>query len=148
MKPDIAVYFRELIRTIREDFAPKLPTAFEQGAAVRFSVLTQAVAEEFDRAAARRIEENNAIRELFLRAAPNIAKPDLEARLRAAGATEEKSLRVRDLDQSNNELRALLLEMHAHVETMTDDKARELEEAIWSELVASTQRRILSIGRF
>jgi hypothetical protein len=38
--------------------------------------------------------------------------------------------------------------LHAHVETMTDDKARELEEAIWSELVASTQRRILSIGRF
>ena len=148
MKPDVSVYFRELVRALREDFAPKLPTAFEQGAALRLAMLSQAASEEFDRAAARRLEENEAMRRLFERASSIVKTPDLLTRLQTVGCLREDSIHVSALDRVNQTLRDLLIELHAHVETHAGDDARALEADIWFEFSASTARRALSIGRF
>jgi hypothetical protein len=112
------------------------------------AALLLAVREEFDRAAARRVEENRALRRLFADAVSVVAGDRLRARLRDAAATEDTSLLVPDLERRNNELRALLIDLHAHVESLPGDDARALEDAIWRELRASTERRRLSLAVF
>ena len=148
MKPDVSVYFGELVRSLREDLAPKLPTAFEQGAALRLAMLSQAASEEFDRAAARRFEENEAMRRLFESASSFVKSPDLLIRLQNVGSVREESIHVSELERVNQMMRVLLIELHAHVELLAGDDARDLEREIWSELSASTERRAVSIGRF
>ena len=148
MKPDVATYLAELGRSLVEEAGQRLPTAFERSAAIRHGLLAQAAAEEFDRAAARRIEENAALRALFAGAAEVVGDGDLAARLRIAAASEETSYRVTQLDASNAGLRALLIELHAHVETVAGEPARVLEATIWRELQRSTDRRRLSLARF
>jgi hypothetical protein len=65
-----------------------------------------------------------------------------------AARGEDASLAVSALEQGNCELRALLIELHVHVEELASLAARELEAGIWRELVASTERRKLGIGPF
>jgi hypothetical protein len=148
MRPSIDVYLDELRRALAQDFAPRLPTAFEQSALGRHAILLGAVAEEFDRAAARRIEENRALRDLFAGAVKTIPDSDLRSRLLAACETEDRSFSMRDLDVSNSGLRGLLVDLHEQVEQLAGEEARSLEQAIWCELVRSTERRRTALNRF
>jgi hypothetical protein len=106
------------------------------------------VREEWDRAAARRVQENAALRALFRDALPVVSDTDLRRKLAAAADSADASLLVSELDAGNDALRALLIELHAHVETLETPGARALEDAIWRELVASTERRKLSLAPF
>jgi len=106
------------------------------------------VKQELDRAAARRVEENAALRSLFAEAVPAVDDTDLRRRLDEAAQGEDTSLVVSDLEQGNAELRALLIELHAHVEELESAAARTIDEAIWRELIASTERRRALIGSF
>jgi hypothetical protein len=148
MRPSVDIYLDELRRALAQDFAPRLPAAFEQSALGRHAILLGAVTEEFDRAAARRIEENRALRSLFADAVKTIPDSDLRSRLLAACKTEDLSFRVRDLDESNCGLRNLLIELHEHVEQLAGEQARSLEETIWRELARSTERRRTALNRF
>ncbi len=65
----------------------------------------------------------------------------LAERLATAAETEDTDLTVSALEQSNVELRGLLVELHAAVEEIDSPAARTLEEEIWRELAASTRRR-------
>ena len=102
----------------------------------------------WDRAADRRVEENRALRRLFVQVAPEIDDPGLRARLEAASGEEEESLRISDLNRSNDRLRTLLIELHADVEEIDTEIARRIEAAIWEELRVSTERRALSLAPF
>lgn len=84
MRPGVDVYLGELKRALAQDFAPRLPTSFEQSGLGRHAMLIGVVAEEFDRAASRRIEENRALRRLFADAVKVIPNLDLRSRLLAA----------------------------------------------------------------
>lgn len=148
MRPSIDIYLDELRRALAQEFAPRLPTSFEQSALGRHAILLGAVAEEFDRAVSRRIEENRALRALFADAARSIPGSDLRSRLLAACKTEDLSFKVRDLDESNCGLRNLLIELHEQVEQLDGEQARSLEEAIWRELARSTERRRTALNRF
>jgi hypothetical protein len=107
-----------------------------------------AVQQEFERGAARRVEENEALRVLFRKAAPILKdNANLAGRLAEGAAGNDESFLISELDRTNARLRALLLELHAHVEEVDTPEARQIEEAIWAELVASTERRRLTIGR-
>ena len=107
------------------------------------------VREEWDRAAARRVEENAALRALFARRGGVVA----DTGSASAGSTQPRragdaSLLCRELERANDALRALLIELHAHVEEQRGPGARALDDAIWRELVASTERRRLSLAPF
>ena len=115
MRPSVDIYLDELRRALAQDFAPQLPTLFEQSALARHAILLGAVTEEFDRAVSRRIEENRALRSLFADAVETILDSDLRSRLLAACETEDLSFKVRDLDESNCGLRNLLIELHEQV---------------------------------
>jgi hypothetical protein len=104
------------------------------------------IAEEWDRVASRRVEENRAIRGLFAQAAGLPLAADLAGRLKALAATNDDDLRLSLLEAANTILRAALIELHAAAEATSGAEA--LNNAIWRELAASTERRRLSVGSF
>ncbi len=147
MKPDPTRFLEVAAGHLMARAAPLLP-AYEQSSASVIGLLLTAVAEEFGRAAARRMDENRALRALFAEAAAAVEDAALAARLREAAEGGDPDLRVEALEATNADLRALLIELHAHVEGLASEAARRIEEAIWSELVRSTERRRLTLQIF
>lgn len=148
MKPDPQRVLEQTVQHLLGDLLPNVSPRYRQAGLAISAGLLMAVREEFDRAAARRVEENAALRALFARGASVVTDTALAARLRAAAATRDESLLVPALDATNRELRALLIELHAQIEALATPAARELDAAIWRELVASAARRRLSSGAF
>jgi hypothetical protein len=148
VKPDVGRFLEVAAMHLLVRTAPELPSGYSQGSVGLIAVLLGAVREEFERAAARRVEENAALRGLFARAVRVADDPDLRARLQEAAASRDPGLRVSELDQENDRLRALLIDLHACVEEQEGAAARRIEQAIWEELAASTERRKLALGAF
>lgn len=148
MKPDVDLTLQTIAASLMTEIAPKISDEYTQRNSMLAAMLLQIAAEEWDRAAARRVEENGALRRLFAEAAPEIEDRDLRGRLEAASGGEEESLRIADLNRSNDGLRALLIELHAHLEEIDTETARRIEAAIWRELRVSTDRRAVSVAPF
>lgn len=148
MRPDPQRVLEQCARHLLLDPLLAAQPRYQQaGIAITASLLI-AVREEFDRAAARRVEENAALRALFARGAGVVADAALAARLREAASSRDASLLVPALDADNRALRALLIELQTHVEALAAPAARELDEAIWRELAASAERRKLRSGAY
>ena len=128
--------------------AAALETGYEQSSVSVIGLMLTQLAEEFDRAAARRVEENRELRRIFSAAVAVVTSDDLREKLAEAARGEDPDLAVSALERNNCELRALLIDLHAHVEELDSKTARSLEAEIWRELVASTERRRLGIGPF
>ena len=148
MKPDLSRFLEVACAHLMLKVAPALPVSYGQADANLLGVMLTVVGEEAERAAARRVDENAALRELFGEAAPVVTDAGLRGRLQEASRGADESLRVSDLELRNASLRGLLVELHAHVEALDTPEARRIDDAIWSELVASTERRKLAIGPF
>jgi hypothetical protein len=148
MKPDVDLMLQLIAASLMTEIAPKISDDYTQRNSMLTAMLLQSAAEEWDRAAARRVEENGALRRLFAEVAPEIGDAGLRARLEAASGEEEESLRISDLNRSNDRLRTLLIELHAHLEEIDSDTARRIEATIWQELRVSTERRALSLAPF
>lgn len=148
MKPDVERLLQVAAGHLLTRTAPELPEPYAQSSVGVIAVLLGAVGEEFERAAARRAEENRALRNLFEAAAPLVTDPVLREGLAEAAGSKEGGLRISELAAENDRLRALLIELHAHVEELPGAEARRLEDAIWSELACSTERRRLALGPF
>lgn len=106
-----------------------------------FALLMTVVSEEMERAVARRVEENQELRRLFLESLPVVQDKDLRNRMRKAAEEEERDYRVSALDRVNCELLELLTAFHSHVEGLQGDEARVVEEKIWKALENWTRRR-------
>lgn len=128
--------------------AEALGSDYEQASVSVMGLLLNFVAEEFERAAARRAAENLELRRIFAAATRVVADADLREKLALAANGEDTSLAVSALEQGNSELRALLIELHTHVEELESPESQQLEQTIWRELVASTERRKLAMGPF
>jgi hypothetical protein len=148
VKPDPQRVLEQTAQLLATDTAAAVQPRYRQAGVGMLAGLLIAVREEFDRAAARRVEENRVLRDLFARAAGVVADAALAVRLREAAAARDESLLIPALEASNQALRSLLVALHAHVETLATPAARELDAAIWRELAASTERRKLSLGAF
>jgi hypothetical protein len=148
VKPDLSSALAKVAQVLLAQLGPELRSDYAQRSALIAALLLQAAAEESERAAARRVEENAELRALFRAALPAVAEAGLRARLAAAAAESDGDLRLSALEGANCALRALLVELHAHVEEQAGAAAREVEERIWRELRRSTERRALSIAPF
>lgn len=144
MKPEVPPTLQMLAVTLIGELGPQLGADYAQKTAGVLAGLLLAAAEEWDRAAARRVEENRALRRLFGEAAPRLRSEGLRRRIEAAARGRETGLRLAELDARNAGLRALLIELHAHVETLSGPEAARLEERIWEELQAGVVRRAIS----
>jgi hypothetical protein len=148
VKPDATKVLETTLASLAAEVAPALPPGYGQSSVGVYSMLLMGVREEFDRAAARRAEENAALRDLFRDSLAGVRDAALRERLAAAAGSTEPSLRIPELEAANQELRALLIALHEHVETLEGDAARTLEESIWNELRAQTERRRLLLALF
>ena len=145
MKPEMTRFLEIASAHLMTKTAPALGLGYEQSNLLALAAMLAAVRHEFERAAAWRVEENGALRRLFAEAAPAVRTTELRERLEEAAAGEDSSLIVSDLDRNNAALRGLLINLHAHVEELDSPEARLIEEKIWRELAASTERRTLPL---
>jgi len=148
MKPDVDLTLQLIAASLMTEIGPKISDDYTQRNSMLTAMLLQMAAEEWDRAASRRVEENRALRRLFAEAAAETHDPGLRARLEAASREEEGGLRISELNRSNDGLRRLLIELHSHVEAIDGEAARRIEAAIWKELRISTERRAVSVAPF
>jgi hypothetical protein len=144
MKPEVDFVLRSMMETLLAEVAPAVGDGYVRRNVEVIAGLMAAAAEEYDRAAHVRAEENEALRRIFRDAAPSVLDAGLSARLEASAAERDSSLRVSDLNAANDRLRALLIELHALVETRDEGWARRVNRAIWDELRKSVNRRAIS----
>lgn len=123
MNPSVPPVLAELAALMVRNAAPDVAPAERASDLGLTSALLGLAAEVWDRQAAILVEENRALRAL----------------LDETG--EDANLRISALQAENNRLRAALIAAQAAAEA-AGDKVRE--DAIWAELVASTERRKLS----
>ncbi len=149
MKPDPSRLLDVCAAHLLLRTAPCLPAgSYEQSSLAGLAALLMGAREEYERAAARRVEENAELRALYERSAAAVEDDALADRLRVAARGSDPGLRVAELEAENSALRALLVELHVHVEKLDSGAARAVESEIWRELVASTERRRLALDVF
>lgn len=122
MKPDVPAVLAETAALMVRNAAPDVPPAERAGALGLSAALLGFAAQAWDGAAHNLVQENRAIRAL----------------LGQAGSDEDLHLSV--LSAENDRLRAALIALHIEVEGKDPAK----EAAIWAELVASTERRMVA----
>ena len=105
------------------------------------ALLMMVVSEDFERAAHRRIEENNALRRIFAESLSVIKDDDLRKRVKEASEKAEDNYHMSVLDKLNCELQEVLIELHTHIEALEGEGAKNINEAIWAELENWTKRR-------
>lgn len=142
----MSVHSVKLMQTMAASFlmGQSLPanTPYEQKTSMLIGVLLIMFAEDVDGLVERLREENGAIRTLCEEGEGVVTDAALREKLAARPAATD-SLRVSVLQEENDALRALLIDLHAGVETATDAAAVALEERIFAELRRSTERRRL-----
>jgi len=148
VKPEPEKLLETIAGKLMVEIAPNVQPSYRQSSVLLTALLLGMVREEWDRAAARRVEENSALRTIFASAAPSVADAELRKRLEAAASSRDESYRVSALETANTSLRALLIDLHAHVEAQSAPWARAVEELIWRELAASTERRRFMLAPF
>ena len=147
MKPDVPAVLEHHAALLAARIVPQL-TGFDANSVAMMSAMLSMVAEEWDRAAAWRVEENAAIRGLFRDALPVVAGTALADRIERLASETDGDLRLHSLDASNDRLRAALGELHAVIEPMTRKDAQQLDRAIWEELRRSVERRRVGLANF
>jgi hypothetical protein len=148
MRPNIPIVFQTMALDLMMRVIPAISPSYHQGTVGMIATMLAIAADEWDRGASRRIEENQKLRELFANAAPVVKDLALGGRLKELAATREEDFRVSALEKNNCTLRAALIELHSQIESQTGAEARKVEDEIWKELVASTERRRLSTAQF
>jgi hypothetical protein len=127
-------------KAVREQIAPALTDPFASEVARLAAALLSLTANDVDDAAAARIWENAAMRQLFAHAASQ-APEGLSARLTDAAQSADPGYRISELDGENGRLRRLLVELHAYVEVRRDVAAVSLDQRIWKLLGDVRERR-------
>lgn len=135
MRPAVPAVAREVAGRLRTEIVPEL-TGFRAGNVGMTAQLLDMIAERWDAAAARLVEENEALRALLERGGV------------AGGGGPDRDLRVSALEAENDRLRVALIDLHAAVERRDDDEARALDDAIWAELRRSVERRRIASANF
>jgi hypothetical protein len=148
MRPKIEAVCQTMAADLITRVIPAISPTYHQGTVGMIASILSIIGEEWDRAASRRVEENDAIRKLFREAVPQVNDATFKQRLSAMSETSDHDLHISALEKSNCELRATLIELHAQVESQPGPEARGIEAAIWKELRDSTERRRLSTAQF
>jgi len=125
MTPDVPSVLYELAQLLVRNAQPGVPDAERTNALTLSSMLLSLAAEVWDGAAQNLVQENRALAALL------------------GGSADERDLRLSALAAENARLRSGLIEAQIAAEA-AGDVARQ--DAIWAELVASTERRKLSVS--
>ncbi|HEY4668998.1 MAG TPA: hypothetical protein VIH05_04405 [Tepidiformaceae bacterium] len=145
MRPDVPRVIGGISAAIMTQILPELRTPIAiQNTTLAVGLMVM-ISQEFDRAAARLVEENRALRELLTDAQGILDDEPLAIRIQeAVGTGEDPDLHIPALQASNDRLRAMLIDVQARAEAADGREFDNLDERIWAELQESTRRRHLS----
>ncbi len=147
MTPDAPKVLGALAGALAMQVLPEVRTPFGQQSVGLAATLLVLLAQDYDRAPACLAEENLSVRHLLRRAEGLPLEHGLRARIAELETRPSNpDLRISALTRENNELRGILVDVHAAVETIGGTEASAVDEAIWEELRKSTQRRHLEGG--
>lgn len=130
MKPEVPSVLGEMAQLLVRNADPSVHPADRASALGLTALLLGFAAEAWDSAAHHLVQENRAVHALLVRGAAYAPPPAPPA---------EEDLRLSALGAENARLMAALIALHAAVELRPEASA--LNEAIWAELRASTERR-------
>jgi hypothetical protein len=146
MKPDLAHTLRNAATLLMTRIAPALASSPHLSAnASTTAMLILFAAQEADRAADVLAKENAALRRLFSDAADRDLPEDLGAALNEAALRLDETLRVSALEAANAGFKTLLIALHAAVEEIDADWARDLDRRIWAVLRDGARARALAL---
>ena len=131
MTPAVPAVLAEIAGLALRNAMPDVPPADRASSLGLSAALLGMAAEVWDGTAARLVEENRAVRALLARA----GEVGLDFTELAAG--DDADLRISSLQAANDTLRATLIVL----QTAAESKSSALNADIWTELVASTERR-------
>jgi hypothetical protein len=132
---------RGVLYTLRERVCPELEDGFAQEAARLAALVLSISANDVDGAVAVRAAENAVMRQIFGGAQTTVTSRDLSVRLEQAARSTDPGLRISELDRENDRLRLLLIELHAHCETLDTEAGRTACRNIWRALADFEQAR-------
>jgi len=121
--PSVPSVLAELAQLLTRNAAPGVPEAERASALGLSAMLLSIAADTWDAAAERLVKENRALAELL------------------GDAAAEDDFRLSVLQAENVRLRGALIAAHAAAEAAGDATR---QAAIWAELVASTERRLIA----
>lgn len=148
MRPDVPRVLNGVALTLSTSIMGEVRTPIGQQAIGHAAGLLFMIGVEFDRAAARLVEENTAVLGILARAQSSLEDPWLQDRIaRELGEVPGEDLHVSALQTENDRLRALLIDVHAAVEAMEGAECEALDRMIWDELRESTRRRHMDLNR-
>ena len=116
--------------------------AYGKGTAALHALLMKFAAREYERGADIRAAENRDMRAAFAELASLVKDFILRAELATAAKGGDQSLSISRLNAANDELRRLLISLHAHLE---ESGARDAERKLWQLLKAMAARRAVSL---
>ena len=145
MRPQADHILRSTATTLITQYLPGIEKDHEKTELALSALLMMVVSEEFEGAAHRRIEENHALRRIFAGSLSVIKDDDLKRRVERASEKAEDNYHMSALDKFNCELQEVLIELHTHIEALAGESARNINEAIWTELENWTKRREFTI---
>jgi hypothetical protein len=85
------------------------------------------------------------LRRIFAESLSVIKDDELKSRVKEASEKTEDDYRISVLDKLNCELQEVFIELHTYIEALEGEGARNMNEAIWTELENWTKRREFSI---
>jgi hypothetical protein len=132
---------RTLAAHILDKIIPDVSEPYIQSSLGVIALMMLAAAEDFDRAAAVLIEENQSLRSLFKEAMDVVEDKRLKKMLEKEVQGIDSDFRVSRLNNTNQKLRAILIDLHSKIELIKNEKACRVEDAIWNELKAGLKRR-------
>jgi hypothetical protein len=141
MSPEVDTILRLTAQKIAAGFGEH-GAAFAAGTVGLLGMVLGLSAKEYDRAADIRVAENKDIRTLFGELAGSVRDAALRARLEAAAAEQDASLRISVLNAGNYVLRQLLTELQIDAEERGDAAA---QKRIWDVLRALAARRVVPL---
>jgi hypothetical protein len=141
MRPTCQTILNSIGMDLASRYLPKASSDSEKADLILKAFLLGVVAEEFENAAHRRIEENTALRQLFSESIPVIQDPGLKSRLASTSETKDSDTHISALDRTNNHLLNILIELHAYLDEQEDEESRRLLEKIWEALKDYSRRR-------
>jgi hypothetical protein len=143
MRPEIDKILQTTAAQLMMQIAPELPPGYTQSSAGLIGMLLGFCAQEYENGAELRAGENRELRNLLAELEATVEDVKLRVKLGAVMGDRDASLKISDLNYSNAELKKLLIETQAYLETRNDEKAKLARREIWAVLKASAKARLL-----
>ena len=144
MLPDVDEILNALFGRILFSVIPYVEDEYAARDASVLGVMLTLCAQEYDRAAHTRVEENNAMRALFKKAASRVENTVLAEELTKKASLQAESLKISDLNATSQSLQKTLIKLHAYIEEQSTPWAEEMDKEIFVFLREMAQGRVVS----